>query len=307
MVADGLPDVVELDALPARVTIYEVGPRDGLQNEAAVVPVRSSPSSSTGWPTPGTPHRGHQLRAPALGSPAGRRRGAAGRLDRRPAGPLPGAGAQRPWAGPGAGRRGPRDRGVRLRHRDLRPEEPEPDLDESLEMFAPVVARAREPACGCGGTCRCASATRGRARCRSAGGARGPTARARAAPSCRLGDTIGVGTPARCRRCCGAPTRRHRLTRSPCTSTTPTARPWPTRWPRCRPASRSSTPRPAGWWLPVRRERHRQPGHRGPGLAAGRARHRDRGGPGQAGRHQRLDGRPLGRPSPSRVVQALAG
>ena len=29
------------DGLPERVTIYEVGPRDGLQNEAAVVPVEA--------------------------------------------------------------------------------------------------------------------------------------------------------------------------------------------------------------------------------------------------------------------------
>ncbi len=34
-----LPMVVREDGLPARVTIYEVGPRDGLQNEAALVPV----------------------------------------------------------------------------------------------------------------------------------------------------------------------------------------------------------------------------------------------------------------------------
>jgi hydroxymethylglutaryl-CoA lyase len=34
-----LPRVERLDGLPARVSIYEVGPRDGLQNEAAVVPV----------------------------------------------------------------------------------------------------------------------------------------------------------------------------------------------------------------------------------------------------------------------------
>jgi len=39
MVADGLPDVVELAALPTRVTICEVGPRDGLQNESAIVPL----------------------------------------------------------------------------------------------------------------------------------------------------------------------------------------------------------------------------------------------------------------------------
>ena len=34
----GLPDVVPLPGLPAEVTIWEVGARDGLQNEAAVVP-----------------------------------------------------------------------------------------------------------------------------------------------------------------------------------------------------------------------------------------------------------------------------
>jgi hydroxymethylglutaryl-CoA lyase len=39
MVAAGLPDVVKLDGLPSRVTICEVGPRDGLQNESVVVPV----------------------------------------------------------------------------------------------------------------------------------------------------------------------------------------------------------------------------------------------------------------------------
>lgn len=34
-----LPMVVPDDGLPARVTIYEVGPRDGLQNEKTVVPI----------------------------------------------------------------------------------------------------------------------------------------------------------------------------------------------------------------------------------------------------------------------------
>ncbi|GII78649.1 hydroxymethylglutaryl-CoA lyase [Sphaerisporangium rufum] len=33
------PQEFPLDGLPERVTIYEVGPRDGLQNEAAIVPV----------------------------------------------------------------------------------------------------------------------------------------------------------------------------------------------------------------------------------------------------------------------------
>ena len=35
------PQVVRDPSLPARVTIYEVGPRDGLQNEATVVPVET--------------------------------------------------------------------------------------------------------------------------------------------------------------------------------------------------------------------------------------------------------------------------
>ena len=34
-----LPMTVPADGLPAKVTIYEVGPRDGLQNEKAIVPV----------------------------------------------------------------------------------------------------------------------------------------------------------------------------------------------------------------------------------------------------------------------------
>lgn len=38
MSAPGLPMVVPEPGLPARVTIYEVGPRDGLQNEQALVP-----------------------------------------------------------------------------------------------------------------------------------------------------------------------------------------------------------------------------------------------------------------------------
>jgi hydroxymethylglutaryl-CoA lyase len=34
-----MPQVEAADGLPAAVTVYEVGPRDGLQNEAAIVPV----------------------------------------------------------------------------------------------------------------------------------------------------------------------------------------------------------------------------------------------------------------------------
>lgn len=40
MTARSLPMAVPADGLPSEVTIYEVGARDGLQNEAVVVPVR---------------------------------------------------------------------------------------------------------------------------------------------------------------------------------------------------------------------------------------------------------------------------
>jgi hydroxymethylglutaryl-CoA lyase len=39
MLMPDLPAVMPDPALPARVTIYEVGPRDGLQNESAIVPL----------------------------------------------------------------------------------------------------------------------------------------------------------------------------------------------------------------------------------------------------------------------------
>jgi hydroxymethylglutaryl-CoA lyase len=39
MESAGLPDLVPLAGLPERVAICEVGPRDGLQNESAIVPV----------------------------------------------------------------------------------------------------------------------------------------------------------------------------------------------------------------------------------------------------------------------------
>ena len=65
------------EQLPERVTIYEVGPRDGLQNEKALVPA----DVKDGVRTPAARRRaagrrGDQLRAPEVGAAAGRRRGA---------------------------------------------------------------------------------------------------------------------------------------------------------------------------------------------------------------------------------------
>ena len=52
---DACPQVVRDPALPERVTIYEVGPRDGLQNEQAVVRSRPRPSSSSRLVAAGLP------------------------------------------------------------------------------------------------------------------------------------------------------------------------------------------------------------------------------------------------------------
>ena len=73
--------------------------------------------------------RGHQLRAPEVGAAAGRRRRADDPAD-RPAGRgrarPPGAGAQRARPRPGARARPEAHRDLRLGHRDVRAEEPQP-------------------------------------------------------------------------------------------------------------------------------------------------------------------------------------
>ena len=65
---------------------------------------------------------------------------------------------------------------------------------ESVEMFAPVVSAAGRSGLGCGPTSRCASATRGRGRCRST---RSSTSASElmdlGCDQLSLGDTIGVG------------------------------------------------------------------------------------------------------------------
>jgi hydroxymethylglutaryl-CoA lyase len=50
-----LPQVVPDPSLPARVTIYEVGPRDGLQNEATVVPTATKAAFVRGLVDAGLP------------------------------------------------------------------------------------------------------------------------------------------------------------------------------------------------------------------------------------------------------------
>ena len=168
MVAAGLPDVVELEQLPARVLICEVGPRDGLQNESAIVPLEVKLEFIERLVD-----AGHQLVEvtsfvhPSWVPQLADAEQLLSRLERRP-------GVRYPVLVPNA--RGldraldagvERDRDLRQRHRDLRPAQPQPDdgrVDgRCSRRWWPVPASA---ACGCGATCRCASATRGRAGCR---------------------------------------------------------------------------------------------------------------------------------------------
>src|SRR3954470_18434311 len=141
-----LPMTVRADGLPDRVTIYEVGPRDGLQNEKALVPTGVKAEFvqrllAAGLPVVEATSFVHPTWVPQLadagdlmellgeagrGCPGlvaheaglGRRRpdGAA-----RRGGPgLPGAGAQRARARPRAGARRAAHRDLRLGHRDVR-------------------------------------------------------------------------------------------------------------------------------------------------------------------------------------------
>jgi hypothetical protein len=215
--------------LPERVTVYEVGARDGLQNEPTSVPVevkaefvrrlaaagpdddRGRPASCTRAGCPSSP-------TPPSCSPTSAARRA------RPAG----AGAQR------AGLDRALEAGVRhvavfasatetFAQRNLNR-----SLDGQFAMFEPVLARALA-----------AGAARARLRLdvlrRPVGGPRRPAqvaavARRLTGLGCHqvsLGDTIGTGTPGPRRRRAGRLRGRRAWasTGSRCTSTTPTARP----------------------------------------------------------------------------------
>ena len=73
------PQLVRADGLPERVTIYEVGPRDGLQNESAIVDVAVKAEFIRRLVEAGPDdRRDDELRASEVGS-AARRRGRAAR------------------------------------------------------------------------------------------------------------------------------------------------------------------------------------------------------------------------------------
>ena len=140
------PQVEAATGLPARVTVYEVGPRDGLQNEEGHVPTAVKagvrPAAGRGRTAD---RRDHLVRAIGVGTPAGRRRGASrgpgtGRARAQPAGP----GSQREGAGPGAGGRRPGDRRLRERHGDLRAQQPRPERGRVARDVPAGRGRARE-------------------------------------------------------------------------------------------------------------------------------------------------------------------
>ena len=133
------------DGLPDRVTIYEVGPRDGLQNEKAVVPVAVKAElidrlADAGLRTVEATSFVHPKWVPQLADAEQ----VLDRLDVRP-------GVRYPVLVPNSrGLDRALDRGVTdiaifgSATESFARANLNRSVDESLEMFAPVVARARE-------------------------------------------------------------------------------------------------------------------------------------------------------------------
>ena len=248
----GLPDRHPAAGLPERVTIYEVGPRDGLQNEPALVPTEVKAEFIDRLARRrAADRRGDQLRAPEVGAAAGRRRRADARGSTRGAGrDLPGAGAQRarPRPGAGAGRAATSRSSAAPPRRSRRRTSTAASTSSSRCSSRPYAGRATpgldvrayvsmcfgDPWEGAvpdrAGRRRRPAAVRPRRQ--PAQPRRHDRRRHRRATSPRCSTAFARG-------------RRRRPTRSPCTSTTPTARRCPTPWPPCAPASPPSTPAPA--------------------------------------------------------------
>ena len=223
--------------------------------------------------------RGDQLRAPAVGAAAGRRRRADDRAARRPgdaAARPAGAGAQRARPRPGARAGAAPRRDLRLRHRDLRPAQPQPQPGRAVRDVradrAPGPRRRagrprlrldvlRRPVGGRGAASSRSS--------RSAGGSRPRRQPAQPRRHHRRRHRRPRARAGRRR----SPTPGRPPTSWPCTSTTPTARRWPTPRPALRAGVTTFDASAGGLGgCPYAEERHRQPGHRGPGLDAARAR-----------------------------------
>ena len=207
------------------------------------------------------------------------------------------------WCPTSAASTGPWRRGCGTSRSSAAPPRPSPSATSTAASTSssrcssrPYDGRAT-PAWTCGPTCRCASATRGRARSRSQQVVDvGTRLFDLGASQLSLGDTIGVGTAAHVTALLGAfndaglpnDVAGHALPRH--------LRPGAVQRRR-RAALRDHHVRRVGRRprrLPLRQERDRQPRHRGPGLAAHRPRHRARRRPRRAGRDVGLDGRRAG-------------
>ena len=235
-----------------RVRIYEVGPRDGLQNEATPIPTADQ----------GAVHRAAGRRPACARSrrPASSRRGpspswptptsSSRRSRARARGPLSGPRPERARHGPGRGGRRRRARGLHRGDRCLhRAANIGMTVDESLAAFAPVLARPASSAGGGGATSRPRSAARTPAASSPARGGRGraPPARARRRRGLlRRHDRRRRAGPGRGAHRAGGRTPASRPNGSPSTSTTRAAPPWPTSRPGCEPASAASTPSTGG-------------------------------------------------------------
>ena len=299
------------DGLPERVTIYEVGPRDGLQNEKAIVADRGQGRVRT---PPGrrrpAGRRGHQLRAPEVGPPArGRRRpdddARRGRAATTPSwSPTSAASTARSSSACGTSRSSaapPRP----SRRRTSTAASTSSSRCSSRPWPGPATRGSTSAP-----TSPCASATRGRARCRSTRWSSvGKRLFDLGASELSLGDTIGVGTAGHVK-AWSTPSS------TPGMRTDQLAMHFHDTYGQALANAFSALQEgittfdaSAGGLggCPYAKSRDRQPRHRGPRLDAHRPRHRARGRP------RRRSSRPAcgwpngsGAPVPSAVVRALA-
>ena len=234
--------------MPERVTIYEVGPRDGLQNESALVPTEVKAEFirrlvAAGLPVVEATSFVHPKWVPQLADAA--------ELMSRPRRPR--AGTCRCWCPTSAAwtARSSWAAGTsRSSGRRPRPSRSATSTAASTSSSPcssrPYAGRAT-PGSTSAPTSRCASATRGRATCPSSRSSRSASGSSTSAPASSASATPSASAPPATSSGCSAAssTRACPSTSSRCTSTTPTARRSPTPTPRWRRASPPSTPAPA--------------------------------------------------------------
>ena len=165
---NGPHSIDRLDGLPERVTICEVGPRDGLQNESAVLPVEVKVEFierlvDAGHTVVETTSFVHPKWVPQLADAEQ----VLDRVTRRP-------GVRYPVLVPNLrGLDRALDRGVTdiaifgSATESFAQANLNRSVAETLEMFAPSSPAPAKPGWLCGPTCRCASAIPGKASCRS--------------------------------------------------------------------------------------------------------------------------------------------